>query len=285
MSNLVIGGTGSLGEAFIRKAIENQSQVTCFSRCELKQKELDAKLKSPFVKYVIGDIRDKSSLLRAMRGHDRVFHFAALKHVDTLEYFPEESVKTNVLGTMNALDAAAECGVKSFVFSSTDKATDPINSYGYSKALAEKIVIAHPGNFNRKNLKWGNVASSRGSVIPIFINSIREGRTVKITDLEMTRFWIHIRSAVDFVWEKMDSPSGTYIPPIKSAKVVDVVSALGEILGVTVKIEVVGIRPGEKIHERLISGTLPECLDSSDPKHTFTSEELKDFLMPLVGTV
>lgn len=281
----VIGGTGTLGEAFTRKAIANGKTVTCFSRCELKQKDLAARLDSNRVKYVLGDIRDADSLIRAMRNHEHVFHFAALKHVDTLEHHPDESVKTNVLGTMNVLDACWVNEIKTLVFSSTDKAVDPINAYGFSKALSEKLIQARQDATEKRIFRWGNVAASRGSAIPLFIRALKNGEPVNITSKDMTRFWIKIEEAVQFIWDTFDRPTDKKIlvPGIKAAKVTEVVRAIATILGVkTYKEHVIGLRPGEKIHERLLSEHEGYDIESSNPAYAFTFKDLVKYLEPIV---
>lgn len=282
----IIGGTGTLGEAFTRKAISLGHQVTCYSRCELKQKELIAKIPSPErLKCVVGDVRDLRALTRAMVGHSAVFLFAALKHVDTLEANPEEAFKTNVQGTINALDAAEACGVKNFVFSSTDKAVDPVNAYGYSKALAEKIIQARTGPMSCKIYRWGNVIGSRGSVIPQFVEQLKKPKpVVTFTNLSMTRFWIKIEEAVEFIFKTFEDKKSAQIliPALKAAPVVQVVDAIAHILGVdNYTPKVVGIRPGEKLHECLMSVHYGK-IESKDPKHLFNQKELVDYLTPIV---
>lgn len=286
--NFVIGGTGTLGEAFIRKSIKQGKSVTCFSRCELKQKELETRISNSLLRCVVGDIRDLSALTRAMAGHENVFLFAALKHVDTLEYNPEEGVKTNVLGTINALDAAETCGVERFVFSSTDKAVDPINAYGYSKALAEKIILSRKRTMQSKIFRWGNVIGSRGSVIPAFVRALRKTpATVNVTDVNMSRFWIKIEDAVDFIWDTFEDQSygDVLIPQINAAPVTQVIRAIADILGVKeYSINVVGVRPGEKIHERLES-IHTGAQDSSSKFYSFLYQDLVDYLEPAIRAV
>ena len=282
----ITGGSGTLGEAFTRKAIENGKTVTCFSRCELKQKQLAFRLNSKLVKYVIGDIRDAKAINRAMRGHTSVFHFAALKHVDTCEVHPEEAMKTNVQGTINVLDACENNKVASLVFSSTDKAVDPINAYGYSKALGEKLVLARNGSFDVNVYRWGNVIGSRGSVIPMIVKTlISETPHVKLTDLEMTRFWIKIQDAVDFIWSTFrDNKDQVLVPKIKAATLPAIVEASAKILGVkSYEVKIIGNRGGEKLHERLWSAhEKADSFDSSYHGYAFTNDELIEYLKPLV---
>jgi UDP-glucose 4-epimerase len=236
---------------------------------------------------VIGDIRDADSVARAMRGHESVFHFAALKHVDTCETNADEALKTNILGTVNVLDACEKNGVKNFVFSSTDKAADPINCYGFSKAMAEKIILARGDLVNNTCFRWGNVAASRGSVIPMIVKTLlSQSPHVKLTDLDMTRFWIKIHDAVDFIWEHFDkkNKSKIMIPKIKAASLIEIVEASAQILGVkTYEVKIIGNRGGEKLHERLLSAhDGSDSYDSSHHGYKFGQIELVEFLRPLV---
>jgi UDP-N-acetylglucosamine 4,6-dehydratase len=282
----ITGGSGTLGEAFIKKAISYGKTVTCFSRCELKQKQLAFRLQSDLVKYVIGDIRDAKALTSAMRDHVNVFHFAALKHVDTCEINPEEALKTNVLGTINVLDACEANRVASMVLSSTDKAVDPINAYGYSKALAEKLVLGKNGAFNASVYRWGNVIGSRGSVIPMIVKTLLASDPhVKITEVDMTRFWIKINDAVNFMWETFLQGDGKIlVPNIKAATLLSIVKASAEILNVkSYEVKLIGNRGGEKIHERLWSAHGDsQSFDSSHKGYAFTHEELVEYIKPLV---
>jgi UDP-N-acetylglucosamine 4,6-dehydratase len=281
---LIVGGTGTLGTCLIEKLLAERQEVTCFSRDELKQQ--DMKQLYPEVRYVIGDVRDKPSLLTVMPGHDVVFHVAALKHVDVLEGNPTESIKTNILGTINVAEAAMESGVKHLVFSSTDKAVLPINVYGMSKAISERYLLG----LNRSQEKtrfavyrWGNVLGSRGSAVHGFAKCLREHGGVKITDARMSRFWIHIEDAVDFMLKTyVDAPSDRpLIPPMKAAKVLDLAAALAEMMGLKkYDISFLGIRPGEKIHECLDSNH-DQCL-RSDTAEQYTKKELVKMLRRVV---
>lgn len=280
MKVLIAGGTGTLGRALTKRLLENeQTTVVCLSRDELKQKEMERDFRNhPRLHFCIGDIRDRSVLDRAFVGVDTIFHVAALKHVDTLELNPEESVKTNILGTMNIADAAVAAGVKYVVFSSTDKAVAPINAYGMSKGIAEKILFQRNATQSKTRFsvyRWGNVLSSRGSVIPNFVTALKEGREVPITDFRMSRFWLRIQDAVEFMSStySIASAHSPMIPPIKAAPVTEVVHALGELIGVVPMTKKVPIRPGEKIHESL----MPD-FSSDDPAHQYVRSELKDLL-------
>lgn len=284
------GGTGTLGQAFTRKALSVGHAVTCFSRCELKQKQLEYDLKKEFplsqVRFIIGDIRDFDALDSAIDGHKYVFHFAALKHVDVCEKNPNEALKTNVLGTANVVKACEKNKVWRLAFSSTDKAVDPINFYGYTKAIGETLV------FNAEVeqatvFRWGNVVASRGSVIPTFVKTLLDPNPyVHLTTLDMTRFWIKINDVASYVWDSTQhGNNGLRFPDIKAASLVKVVEATAKILGVDkYHTKVIGNRGMEKIHERLISShdTERESYDSSHPRYQFTDEELIEFLKPIV---
>lgn len=282
---LVIGGTGTLGKAFIKKRIARE-KIICLSRCELKQKELQAEIKSENLQCILGDIRDKEGLRRAFRmSPHEVYHFAALKHIDVMEYNPEECIKTNILGTVNVADLCDEYNVKKVLFSSTDKATDPINVYGQSKAVSEKLLLKRGPRYYVT--RWGNIAGSRGSILPHFVQLLKERKPIPITDIRMTRFWMKIEDAVNFIDLLMTikKTGGLYIPDkVKAAAVVDVVHALARIIGVDkYNFKTIGLRPGEKIHERLHSEHNAEGpLQSDDKAITFSSRELTEFLRPIV---
>lgn len=265
--NLVIGGTGTLGREIIRQLGPDQ-RVRIFSRCELKQKELKAEF--PHIECVLGDIRGDRSLERAMRGVYTVFHVAALKHVDILEANPEESVKTNVLGTMNVCEAAVAANVGHLLFSSTDKAVSPINVYGMCKGISERIVLNHGYSVYR----WGNVLGSRGSAIQYFVDAIRSDKTLNLTDYDMSRFWIRIEDAVAFMLNS-DGAKRINLPPnMKAASVVRVVATIGHLLGRTPRVKITGLRPGEKIHESLSRDL------HSNTAAQYSETELSDLLAP-----
>ena len=286
----ITGGTGSLGQAFIRKAVSKGMSVTCFSRCELKQKQLEYDLKKEFpmsnVRFVIGDIRDFNALDCAMFNHSSVFHFAALKHVDVCEKNPSEALKTNVLGTENVVRASERNSIRYLAFSSTDKAVDPINFYGHTKAIGEKLVLN--SNIDKTIiLKWGNVIASRGSVIPTFVKTLLDANPhVHLTTIDMTRFWIKIDEVASFVWESFESNRlGICFPNIKAASLLKIVEATASILGVkSYEIKTIGNRGMEKIHERLVSShdTERESFDSSHPSYQYRDEELIELLKPIV---
>lgn len=257
-SILVTGGTGSFGKAFITYALEhlNPRRIAVLSRDELKQFEMRSMFPDTRMRWFIGDIRDKDRLLRAFHGVDYIVHAAALKQVDTAEYNPFEYVKTNVLGSQNVIDAAIESGVKKVVALSTDKASSPINLYGATKLTADKLFVA-ANNYSKATgtalavVRYGNVMGSRGSVIPLFKRLVAEGKPLPITDPTMTRFWITLPQAVEFVVDSFRQMNGgeLYVPRIPSMRIMDLVEAV--VSGAeTVNI---GIRPGEKLHEEMIA--------------------------------
>ena len=258
-SILVTGGTGSFGKAFINELLaeHNPRRVGVFSRDELKQYELKQRWGSDErVRFFLGDIRDRDRLITAMHGVDYVVHAAALKQVDTAEYDPMEYVKTNILGSENVIQAAMTTGVRKVVALSTDKASSPVNLYGATKLTADKLFISsNHFSFARGTtfsvVRYGNVMGSRGSVIPLFRRLGEEGAPIPITDTRMTRFWITLPQAVDFVISCFDDMHGgeLYVPRIPSMRVVDLAEALAP--GCT--IQEIGIRPGEKLHEEMIS--------------------------------
>lgn len=281
---LVIGATGTLGRQTIKKLLETDGpEIVCFSRDELKQKELQKDFKShPRLSFVIGDIRDRHSVFTVFRDVSTAFHFAALKHVDTMELNPEESVKTNILGTMNIADAAVANGVSYVVFSSTDKAVEPINTYGMCKAISEKILLRRNQTQKRTRFsvfRWGNVAGSRGSFIPQIAESIRSGKTIGVTDYQMTRFWIRIEDAVDFLLNNFTTASTTdaMIPPIKAAPLTEVIKTVSKLVGNEFfTMDKVPIRPGEKLHESLTTNM------RSDQYLQYSANELQELFRDCV---
>jgi len=258
-SVLITGGTGSLGKALLKEILSTTTarRVVIFSRDELKQYNLRSEFKDdPRIRWFIGDIRDIERLKRALHGIDYVIHAAALKQVDTGEYNPMEFIKTNVMGSQNVIDASISAGVKKVVALSTDKASSPINLYGATKLTADKLFIA-ANNYSFSYgttfsvVRYGNVMGSRGSVIPFFSSLAAEGKPLPLTDLRMTRFWISIDAAVKFVLSSLELMSGgeLYVPRIPSMKLIDLAKAVDP----TAKIVDIGMRPGEKLHEEMIS--------------------------------
>lgn len=258
-SILITGGTGSLGKALVDHLLNetNARRIIVFSRDELKQHNLRAHFKNnQRLRWFLGDIRDLERLKRAFHGVDFVIHAAALKQVDTGEYNPMEFIKTNVLGSQNVIDAAIDTGVKRVVALSTDKASSPINLYGATKLTADKLFVA-ANNYSFTYgttfsvVRYGNVMGSRGSVIPFFKELGIEGKPLPITDLRMTRFWISIENAVKFVFDSLNMMTGgeLYVPRIPSMKITDLAHAVAP----NSKLEEIGMRPGEKLHEEMIS--------------------------------
>lgn len=258
-SILVTGGTGSFGKAFIRYALDHlaPSRLVIFSRDELKQYEVRAMFDDdPRLRFFLGDIRDRARLTRAMHNVDHVVHAAALKQVDTAEYNPYEYVQTNIVGSQNVIEACIDAGVRRIVALSTDKASSPINLYGATKLAADKLFISgnhYAASYDTRFsvVRYGNVMGSRGSVIPFFKRLAEEGRSLPITDKRMTRFWISLPAAVQFVVDSFDMMSGgeLYVPRIPSIKVVD----LAEAVAPGAATHEIGIRPGEKLHEEMIA--------------------------------
>lgn len=258
-SILITGGTGSLGKSLIEYLLTQTKvrRIAIFSRDELKQHDLRNQFKNdPRLRWFLGDVRDLDRLKRAFHGVDFVIHAAALKQVDTGEYNPMEFIKTNVLGSQNVIDASIEAGVKRVVALSTDKASSPINLYGATKLTADKLFVA-ANNYSFTYgttfsvVRYGNVMGSRGSVIPFFKNLAEQGKPLPITDLRMTRFWISIDDAVKFVIDSLEMMTGgeLYVPRIPSMKIVDLAHAISP----NSKLEEIGMRPGEKLHEEMIS--------------------------------
>ena len=258
-SVLITGGTGSLGKALIQHLMENTKvrRIAIYSRDELKQHNLRNEIGEDLrLRWFIGDIRDLPRLKRALHGVDFVIHAAALKQVDTGEYNPMEFIKTNVLGSQNVIDASVEAGVKKVVALSTDKASSPINLYGATKLTADKLFVA-ANNYSYSYgttfsvVRYGNVMGSRGSVIPFWRQLADAGQPLPITDLRMTRFWISIDQAVQFVMNSLEIMHGgeLYVPRIPSMRIIDLATAVAP----EAKVEEIGMRPGEKLHEEMIS--------------------------------
>ncbi|MEN5301344.1 UDP-N-acetylglucosamine 4,6-dehydratase (inverting) [Pseudomonas sp. TWI628] len=257
-SIFISGGTGSFGRRFIERLLEayRPRRVVVFSRDELKQYEMQQRFNAPCMRYFLGDVRDAERVRQAMRGIDYVVHAAALKHVPAAEYNPTECIRTNVNGAENIIAAAIENGVQKVVALSTDKAASPINLYGATKLLSDKLFVA-ANNFAGQQdtrfavVRYGNVAGSRGSVVPFFRRLIEEGaRELPITDPRMTRFWITLEHGVQFVLDSFARMHGgeVFVPKIPSIRIVDLASGMAGHLPQ----KVVGIRPGEKLHELMI---------------------------------
>lgn len=254
---MVTGGTGSFGQKFADVVLRKYAprKLIIFSRDELKQSEMQRKFDSPALRYFVGDVRDIDRLHRAMRGVHVVVHTAALKQVPSCEYNPFEAVKTNIIGAANVIDAAIDAGVEKVIALSTDKAVNPVNLYGATKLCAEKLFVqansySGLGGTKLSCARYGNVVASRGSVIPLFLEQRNNG-VVTVTDPRMTRFWITLEQGVEFVLHCLETMQGgeVFVPKIPSMNIMDLVAAIAP----ECRVEVTGIRPGEKLHELLIS--------------------------------
>ncbi len=259
---LITGGTGSFGNAVLNRFLESDiSEIRIFSRDEKKQDDLRKKFGNPKLKFYIGDVRDFQSVLNATRGVDYIFHAAALKQVPSCEFHPMEAVKTNVLGTENLLEAAIQNGVNRVVCLSTDKAVYPINAMGISKAMMEKVMVAKSRNVDPSKTiicgtRYGNVMASRGSVIPLFVEQVRKGLPITITDPLMTRFMMTLGDAVDLVLYafKHGNNGDIFVQKAPAATVETLAQAVGDLMGKPGHpIDVIGTRHGEKLYETLLS--------------------------------
>lgn len=258
---LITGGTGSFGNAVLDRFLESDiSEIRIFSRDEKKQDDMRKQYNNDKLKFYIGDVRDLRSITDAMRGVDFVFSAAALKQVPSCEFYPVEAVKTNILGTENTLKAAIANDVKNVIVLSTDKAVYPINSMGMSKALMEKVTIATSRNLTSKgpvmcNTRYGNVMASRGSVIPLFVELIKSGKSLTITDPLMTRFMMSLPEAVELVMFafKHGRQGDTFVQKSPAATIFTLAEALSEIFGAPSEFKILGTRHGEKKHETLLS--------------------------------
>jgi UDP-glucose 4-epimerase len=259
---LITGGTGSFGNAVLNRLIDaNVGEIRIFSRDEKKQDDMRNFLNHKNLRFYIGDVRDENSVRQAMKGVDYVFHAAALKQVPSCEFYPMEALRTNVIGTENVLNAASQAGVKRMIVLSTDKAVYPINAMGISKAMAEKIMVAKSrlqknGETIYCATRYGNVMASRGSVIPMFISQIKEGRAVTITDPNMTRFLMSLEDSVDLVFHAFRSANqgDIFIQKSPASTLAVLAQALIEIFhGNKQEIQIIGTRHGEKLYESLVS--------------------------------
>lgn len=273
---LITGGTGSFGNAVLNRFLNTDiKEIRIFSRDELKQDNMRHEYQSKYpevsdkIKFYIGDVRDINSIKNAMHEVDYIFHAAALKQVPSCEFFPIEAVKTNVLGTENVLTAAIECGVKKVVCLSTDKAAYPVNAMGTSKAMMEKVIVAKSRTVDSKKTsimctRYGNVLASRGSVVPLFINQIKEGKPLTLTEPSMTRFVMTLEEAVDLVLFAFEhGESGDIFVQKAPACTIEVLAkAVKELFNADNEIKVIGIRHGEKMYETLL--TDEECSHAID---------------------
>lgn len=259
---LITGGTGSFGYTVLKRFLQTDefSEIRIFSRDEKKQDDMRKVLNNDKVKFYIGDVRDERSVENAVKGSDYIFHAAALKQVPSCEFFPMEAVKTNILGTENVLTAAEKYGVKNVVVLSTDKAAYPINAMGMSKALMEKVMVAKSRDLDPEKTifsgtRYGNVMGSRGSVIPLFIDQIKNGKALTLTDPNMTRFMMTLEDAVDLVLYafNMGKPGDIFVQKAPAATIEVLAKALLELYNAKNEIKIIGTRHGEKLYETLVN--------------------------------
>lgn len=277
---LITGGTGSFGNEIVKSFLKEKNihEIRIFSRDELKQDDMRKYYNNNKLKFIIGDVRDKNTLKNVTKGIDLIFHAAALKQVPSCEFFPDEAVKTNFIGSKNVIDEGINQNVKKIILLSTDKAVEPINAMGMSKALMEKLVVAYAKRFQLSKtsiccVRYGNVMSSRGSVIPLFIKQILSNNSVTITNTKMTRFLMFLEDAIHLV--KYAANKGNngeiLIKKAPSARIIDVARELFKIYNKKENIKHIGIRHGEKIHETLVSKN----------EMTYAKEQNNFFILPL----
>ncbi|MDD3944723.1 MAG: polysaccharide biosynthesis protein [Bacteroidales bacterium] len=268
---LITGGTGSFGNAVLKRFLDTDiKEIRIFSRDEKKQDDMRHRLQNPKVKFYIGDVRDKRSVDTAMRGVDYVFHAAALKQVPSCEFFPMQAVRTNVIGTENVLDSAVEHGVNNVVVLSTDKAAYPINAMGISKAMMEKVAIAKARSLENDATtticctRYGNVMASRGSVIPLWVDQIKAGKPITITDPGMTRYMMTLDDAVDLVLYAFEhgNQGDMFVQKAPAATLTVLAESLKELYHADTEVKVIGTRHGEKLYETLV--TREEMFRSED---------------------
>ena len=279
MKVLITGHTGSLGKQLTQLLLDDNHQIIGYSRGELLQSQLPWKNK---ITQYLGDVRDSRRLMEAARGCEIIYHLAALKQVDKIEENPEEAIKTNIAGTESVLHAQRVLtGISRVVLSSTDKAVFPINSYGASKFLAERIVMRNPNNIV---CRWGNVIASRGSVVPEFLKSIRDENVIRVTDRRCTRFWIKPETVAIFMYlQSQRHLGGLCIPDMKAYPVVKLGMLLGDMLNKKPNVIEIGLRPGEKIHESLRRDDEGGHLNSQDQSIWFTEKEMRTLLEEVIS--
>ena len=258
---MITGGTGSFGHTVLKRFLDtNVKEIRVFSRDEKKQEDMRIALANDKVKFYIGDVRDYDSVSQTMVGVDYIFHAAALKQVPSCEFYPMEAVKTNIVGTENVLNAAIANGVKRVIVLSTDKAVYPINAMGISKAMAEKIVVAKSRMIPESgpvicSTRYGNVMASRGSVIPLFVNQIKSGESLTVTDPNMTRFLMSLEDSLDLVLHAFNNAKqgDLFVQKAPASTLADLAQALKELFSSDIALKVIGTRHGEKLYESLIS--------------------------------
>ena len=259
---LITGGTGSLGNALTARLLDVGAEtIRIFSRNESKQIEMESKFNDDRLRFIVGDVRDSERLTNALEDVDIVFHAAALKHVPKIEYNPFEAIKTNVIGSQNVIDASIRQNVEKTICVGTDKAVSPLNTYGATKLLMEKLFVNANNYLNQEKhktkfiaVRYGNVLGSSGSVIPKFIDLIKNGKPITITDLKMTRFTITMNEALDFILNATEIGKGSeiFIPKLSAYDIEVLIETLTELIGKTER-KIIGIRTGEKLHEKLIN--------------------------------
>lgn len=278
---LITGGTGSLGTALTKKLLQtNVDTIRIFSRDELKQVQMRSSIDDDRLRFLIGDVRDKNRLSRALKDIDIVIHAAALKQVPVIEYNPFESVKTNVYGSQNLIESCLDNGVEKALAVGTDKAVSPFNTYGATKLLMERLFISanfYKGNdkINFQCVRYGNVLGSRGSLVPTLINQIKSGKKITITDPNMTRFNITMDDALELIFRALRDGTGgeVFIPKLKAYKIADMRDAIKELLHSNSETEKIPVRPGEKYHESLIStNEIRNSYETEDDYVLFESE-------------
>lgn len=287
MRCLIFGGTGTLGRAMTKLLLskEEVESITIFSRGELNQQQMKAEFNDNRLRFVIGDIRYAKSFMYITVKPTHIFNFAALKHIDICQHNPMEAVKTNILGTENTLLYARQVKAQKYAFSSTDKAVDPINVYGNTKAICEQMVL----NAGYLVFRWGNIWASRGSFVNTLIESAKKDLPVNVTSLEMTRFWMRIADACEFVWNTICTrDGGVFIPfdKIKAASIEEIINSVAKETGCSIDYKIIGNRGGEKIHERLLS---TNCMESNLVDHCsaystrYSEDELRSFIREVIN--
>ena len=271
---LITGGTGSFGETMLRYLLKNNAKkIKVLSRDEKKQESLRLDINNDCAEFIIGDVRDKASIINHFKNVDYIFHAAALKQVPSCEFYPLEAIKTNIIGTQNVIDSAIENQAKSMVLLSTDKSVYPINSMGMTKALAEKLILSNIRNSGKTKLcitRYGNVMGSRGSVIPLIISQIKKNIPITVTDLEMTRFLMSLDDSIDLVIKAFKSGGNgdIYVKKAPAVTIRTLVNSLKKIFNSKTKINIIGTRHGEKLYETLVSRE--ELIRSSETKKYYS---------------
>ncbi|MDP2170204.1 MAG: polysaccharide biosynthesis protein [Rhodocyclaceae bacterium] len=278
---MITGGTGSFGNAVLNRFLHTDvREIRVFSRDEKKQEDMRIALNNPKLKFYIGDVRNYESIREAMQGVDYVFHAAALKQVPSCEFYPMEAVRTNILGAENVLNAAVACGVKRVIVLSTDKAVYPVNAMGISKAMMEKLMVAKArmrkeGETVLCATRYGNVMASRGSVIPLFVSQMKEGKPLTVTDPSMTRFLMSLEDSVDLVLHAFEHArqGDIFVQKAPASTVGDLAQALKELFASDAAIRIIGTRHGEKLYESLLSREEMARADDTDRYYRIPSDD------------